>query len=972
MTTDETAPLELDLSSAGISKLPKGADLQDVQSLDLSGNLLDFDAIDFSIMRHLRKLRLNATGMSVVPRGILELGELEVIELASNSLTALPRDFSRLARLAHVDLSYNNLERVPGSLARINVRHLDLGGNRLRHIGDEIASFVSLETLVLGVPTESRRRSNKLDSLPSSLGSLSALRALYVSSVGLRSIPAELGALARLELLDLTRNLLTVLPGEIGSRISDGLLVKLEGNPLRDPLPEFVRRGSSALGSYLSSLDDAEEQYEAKVLLVGEGSVGKTSLARRLTSEPFNANEPTTHGIEIRTIALPHPAQVDDLELHLWDFGGQEVYRITHQFFFSQRAVYLVTWNPRQGQEQNEVEGWIRRIRLRVGPNVYMLVVATHADERTPELDFPRLQTEYSPSLLGHYLVDSMSDRGLNELRKAMADAASRLPQMGQRLNVRWIAAKAAILGMAQDLPQASYWEVESVAMAAGMARGEVGVLLDLLHDLGHIIYYGSDDGLRDIVVLNPEWLTKAIGYVLEDTQTRSSSGVLQHSRLSRIWGNNREGTVYPENLFPYFLRLMEKFDVSYRIGDRSSQESLIAQLVPYERPALPWAWESPVREKVRSLRLVCQLTEPAPGIVAWLTVRHHRASTNSHWRTGFFLRHPIALYQSEALVEMLDERSLRIQVRAPSPDMYMNVLRESVEDLIGTRWPGLEYSLYVPCPGEHCIGRFNLKALLKCRDRRVRSINCSECALEFDVARLLTGFQVPDDTLQDSLDSMSARLQGVEDGVQRLAEVASASADNVRRVLRAIASEANDCPRLFHVDSITASSKVRGMVYDEFRLQLWCEHGGSWHATGAPYRLTGPRDWITRIAPYARLVAKTLQAAVPIAGAALGLALDEASMKEIGAEIEASKALVAALPGGSSRYQDELPLQGPSALTWTEGESLRAFRQLLFSLDESRRFRGLRRVVDDSGEFIWVCDEHFAIYDPGLPSVVG
>ena len=55
------------------------------------------------------------------------------------------------------------------------------------------------------------------------------------------------------------------------------------------------------------------------------------------------------------------------MTVRAWDFGGQEVYRITHQFFFSQRALYLVVWKPREGQEQNEVEGWLRRIRLRVG-----------------------------------------------------------------------------------------------------------------------------------------------------------------------------------------------------------------------------------------------------------------------------------------------------------------------------------------------------------------------------------------------------------------------------------------------------------------------------------------------------------------------------------------------------------------------------------------------------------------------------
>ena len=54
------------------------------------------------------------------------------------------------------------------------------------------------------------------------------------------------------------------------------------------------------------------------------------------------------------------------------------------------------------------------------------------------------------------------------------------------------------------------------------------------MHDLGLIIYYADDEGLRDIVVLNPEWLTKAISYVLEDDATRQAGGILDHARLRR------------------------------------------------------------------------------------------------------------------------------------------------------------------------------------------------------------------------------------------------------------------------------------------------------------------------------------------------------------------------------------------------------------------------------------------------------
>ena len=68
----------------------------------------------------------------------------------------------------------------------------------------------------------------------------------------------------------------------------------------------------------------------------------------------------------------------------------------------------------------------------------------------------------------------------------------------------------------------------------------------------------------------------------------------------------------------PYFLRLMEKFDVCYRIPDED--KSLVAQLVPYEEPRLPWRHETDVLDGRRSLSMVCQMSEAAPGLIAWLS----------------------------------------------------------------------------------------------------------------------------------------------------------------------------------------------------------------------------------------------------------------------------------------------------------------------------------------------------------------
>jgi len=281
----------------------------------------------------------------------------------------------------------------------------------------------------------------------------------------------------------------------------------------------------------------------------------------------------------------------------------------------------------------------------------------------------------------------------------------------------------------------------------------------------------------------------------------------------------------------------MEKFDVSYRLSD-DEQGSLVAQLVPHARPSIPWEPRTHVKRGSRALTMICQLSEPAPGLMAWLTVRHHRASTGRHWRRGVYLRHPIVAYASEALLEMTNSNTLAVEVRAPSPDLFFNVLRDSIEHLITTRWPGIKYQLYVPCPAvdDHeesaCPGLFPLEGLLRFRESGGVRHTCLECLSEHDVSKLLTGFELPKGSPVLELEELQRQVSSVASGVRRLEGLAADTAESVRRVLRLASTEVLDCPRLFTVIPSTAQGRrrTRRIFEHSYRVVLWCEHTGHWH----------------------------------------------------------------------------------------------------------------------------------------------
>jgi GTPase SAR1 family protein len=77
-----------------------------------------------------------------------------------------------------------------------------------------------------------------------------------------------------------------------------------------------------------------------KVMVVGEGEAGKTTLIRRLFKDEYTGLNERTDGVEINRMEL------EGIDYNFWDFGGQHVYLNSHSLFFSRRTIFLIVINP--------------------------------------------------------------------------------------------------------------------------------------------------------------------------------------------------------------------------------------------------------------------------------------------------------------------------------------------------------------------------------------------------------------------------------------------------------------------------------------------------------------------------------------------------------------------------------------------------------------------------------------------------
>jgi WD40 repeat protein len=112
-----------------------------------------------------------------------------------------------------------------------------------------------------------------------------------------------------------------------------------------------------------SEVTDVPVRYcSAKVVLLGEGTVGKTSLAHRLIDDRYVVHD-RTHGMNVWRLELPLPPDASlEREALLWDLAGQEDYRLIHQLFLEQTALALLLINPQKDDPFVEAGDWLKAL----------------------------------------------------------------------------------------------------------------------------------------------------------------------------------------------------------------------------------------------------------------------------------------------------------------------------------------------------------------------------------------------------------------------------------------------------------------------------------------------------------------------------------------------------------------------------------------------------------------------------------
>lgn len=522
---------------------------------------------------------------------------------------------------------------------------------------------------------------NQLSALPKELGNLKVLRHLRVYENYLRTLPPEIGELKYLSHLRLNKNRLDTLPSEIAKLKALASLFLHDNPALSLPTevlgPTFSETtGTKAkpanpheiLDYYFRTVARGSALNEVKIMLVGRGGAGKTSVVRRLVENRFNAREKETPGVNIRDWEMT--VRGETIKAHFWDFAGQDITHGMHQFFFTERCVYVLLLTGREGTAMEDADYWLRMVEA-YGGNAPVLVVLNKLEEHPFEVDEQTMQQEH-PNIRAFVRMDCRSRKAAwrDDLLAALSALVDGMESVRKTFPGEWMSVKNRLSGMKEP-----YLDMKGYRKLCGehgvKDAKEQNELRGWLHTLGIALNYADDARVSHALVLNPGWITNGIYSLLRGAEKAKPAGELRLA-ATKEW--------LPKETLAmrrYLVDLMRKYEVCFALDEKKGV-FLVPAVLPVQSPKLDDAWS----KDAAAARLRYTYTALPHGVLTRFIVRTHRFIVGEvRWRYGVLL----GWESATALVRSHPGRGeIEITLRGPVDEVQRlaAVVRENFENI--------------------------------------------------------------------------------------------------------------------------------------------------------------------------------------------------------------------------------------------------------------------------------------------------
>ena len=601
-----------------------------------------------------------------------QLTQLRLFECSS--LTVLP-SLDNLKQLTQLDLSFcSNLTTLPTLDSLKQLTQLDLSGCSSLTTLPTLDSLTLLADLDLSVCS--------ITVLPESIRRLKFLKKLGLRGLQLKELPDWLPEIAE--------KFTPALYMEGGTKKAvvslwhttvEGVDMSIFEQPYEMVAEWFEKRKKGAV----------QQLNEIKVVFLGDGEAGKSHTIARLMNDggdpdPLIFDGQSTPGIVIRN--KEYDLEGRKIQVHYWDFGGQEIMHSMHRIFLTGRTMYVVLLNARDDTQGDRAKYWLHNVKS-FAPDAPVLLVLNKIDQNeNASLDEVDLRGRYEK--LTRIVRLSALKYSQEEFTSKFTDILLEEIQKTGYLDAHWPTVWTRVKEKLENMEThyimgSDYRTICQECMVDDNQKN----LLHWFNDLGiSFCCDGEDDyALEDYVILRPDWITNALYIILFNKLEGARNGLIPHrsiyNLLRNAHGNPAIRCTLPQARYSlgdigYVLGVMRKFNLSFPHGTDHEFIPMLCQ----QNSTVDIQY---YHKDENTLEFNMEFDYLPNNLLHRLMVeRHSELDMDKVWRTGARFQ---LLELGLSAVVVIDGNLLRFFIRNTDPmhksNIYLAMLKANVDRII-------------------------------------------------------------------------------------------------------------------------------------------------------------------------------------------------------------------------------------------------------------------------------------------------
>ena len=320
---------------------------------------------------------------------------------------------------------------------------------------------------------------------------------------------------------------------------------------------------------------------ELKIVFLGDGEAGKTHTIARLLrdgKQVENFKSLSTPGIVIEDKNYSIGGR--KIQVHFWDFGGQEILHSMHRMFLTEKTLYVVMLNVREGNQDERARYWLHNLSSFAGGAPALLVLNKMDMNKNASVNEKDLRAMY-PSLTRIVKISTLKDSDETFCRNfvdVLKGQIGSFEYLESPFLPSWSRLKLRLQKMEDNYIRGK--EYRRLCDECGV-KGSDDVrtgLLKWFSNLGVSFCYSGSAKLEDYVVLRPDWITNAVYMILFNKIDEVKNGLVSHEVIHRMLQSTDtdkvrrtvEDAAYSVEEVAYVLNVFRRFRLSFLVDSQT------------------------------------------------------------------------------------------------------------------------------------------------------------------------------------------------------------------------------------------------------------------------------------------------------------------------------------------------------------------------------------------------------------------